>query len=178
MDAARRRETLLSSGAGYIAAHGLEFSLDDVARDAGISPPLMRHYFKNREGLVVALVEQGIEAITSILTAPDGGRLDERLRSYLAYIGERPWAHRLWMAAALNDDAVTPLVREARRRLIGATFGVEESALSDDERFRGSAWIAVVESAVEDWLERGADPAEGVLPRLLDVAHRLDVPSR
>lgn len=176
MDAARRRETLLSSAATYIATHGLEFSLDDVARDAGISPPLMRHYFKNREGLVIALVEQGIEAITSILTAPDGGRLEERLQRYLAYIGERPWAHRLWMAAALDDAAVSPLVREARRHLVGAAFGVEESVLGADERFRGSAWIAVVESAVEDWLESGAGPVDEVLSRLIDVARRLDIP--
>lgn len=177
MAAGARREQLLATAAAYIDSRGLEFSLDDVARYAQISPPLMRHYFKNREGLLVALVEQGIESITSILTARDGGDLGDRLQRYLEYIRERPWAHRLWMAAALDDDAVSPLVREARRRLVGATFGADEAALGPDERFRGSAWISVVETAVDDWLERGADPDEGILSRLLDVARRLEVPN-
>lgn len=176
MDAGLRREQLLAAGATHIEIHGLDFSLDDVARHAEISPPLMRHYFKNREGLLVALVEQGIEAITSILTGPDGGDLRARLERYLQYIRERPWAHRLWMAASLDDDALSPLVREARRRLVGAAFGTTETLLDADERFRGTAWIAVVESAVEDWLEDGAEHTDDVLARLLDVARRLDVP--
>jgi AcrR family transcriptional regulator len=150
--------------------------MDDIAREAGISPPLMRHYFGNRDGLLTALVKQGIEQIMEILTGPHHGGLEARLDAYLEFVHERPWAHRLWMAAATHDEALSPLVAAARMQLRQAAFGSEWDESDLDQRFRASAWIAVVEKSVDEWLTERGEPAADVAHRLVDIAGRLGIP--
>lgn len=176
MQPSRRREQLLDASAAYVTSHGVDFSMDDIAREAGISPPLMRHYFGNRDGLLTALMKQGIEQIMDILIGPHHADLEARLDAYLEFVRERPWAHRLWMAAATHDEALSPLVGTARMQLRQAAFGPEWDDDDLDQRFRASAWIAVVEKTVDEWLVEQGEPAASIAHRLVDVASRLGIP--
>lgn len=176
MEPGLRREQLLNASAAYVASHGVDFSMDDIAREAGVSPPLMRHYFGNRDGLLTALVEQGIEQIMEILTGPHHGDLNARLYAYLEFVRARPWAHRLWMAAGTHEETLSPRVAAARTHLKQAAFGGRWDQDDLDQRFRASAWIAVVEKSVDEWLLEQDEPAKKVAHRLVDIAGRLGIP--
>src|SRR5690625_2944985 len=91
----QRYEQLLGDAMDYVTTHGTEFSLDEIAAVAGISPPLMRHYFRNRDGLLVALCERIAASVLRIFSAPDGGDFGQRLASYLDLIADHHWGHRL-----------------------------------------------------------------------------------
>jgi AcrR family transcriptional regulator len=177
MDPQRRREQLLDVAADYITEHGVDVSLDDIAREARISPPLMRHYFKNRDGLLVALFERMLEEVLPILTTPSEESLDDRLVRYLDWTAARPWGHRLWMAASTKELALAPLVTDARRLLISAAHATRWEDQDPDQRFRANAWVAVIESSVQNWLTDGTPDRDQLVGLLLDIAARLDIPA-
>jgi AcrR family transcriptional regulator len=184
MDPERRREQLLDVAALYVSEHGVDVSLDDIADAAGVSPPLMRHYFKNRDGLLVALMQCGIEETDAIWTNPTGGDLAARLARYLEWIELRPWAHRLWVAAPSKELALAPLVARARRRLMGVAIDRRYEDQDAEQRARANAWVAVIESTVHQWLDPGSADSESsrasradLVTRLLDIAVRLDIPT-
>ena len=177
MDPQRRREQLLDVAADYIGERGVDVSLDDIAREAGISPPLMRHYFKNREGLLVALFERMLGEIIPIWTAQSEESLADRLGRYLDWIAARPWAHRLWMAAGSKEQVLAPMVTDARRRLMSAAHAKRWQDQTREERFRANAWVAVIESSVQNWLGDGTVERDELVPQLLDIAARLDIPT-
>lgn len=176
MSPERRREQLLSAAADYIAVHGTGFSLDDIAQSAGISPPLMRHYFTNRDGLLVALFEEMLGEIVGVWTAPSEPHMMAILGEYLDWVAGHQWAHRLWMLARSEESVLTPLVAGTRQRLIEAAGGSDPQS-SDEQRFRAAAWVAVIETAVQDWLANGATDPDQLAARLLDVATRLGLRS-
>ena len=177
MDPERRREQLLDVAAEYIGQHGVDVSLDDIAREAGISPPLMRHYFKNRDGLLVALFERMLGEILPIWTAQSDESLGDRLARYLDWIAGHPWTHRLWMAATTKELPLAPMVGAARRRLMTAAHATRWQDQTPDQRFLANAWVAVIESSVQNWLSDDAIDRDELVTMLLDIAARLDIPT-
>jgi AcrR family transcriptional regulator len=174
MDPERRREQLLGVAGDYIGEHGIDVSLDDIARVAGISPPLMRHYFKNRDGLITALAERAARDFEGIYLGPDGGALGERLGRYLDWVADRQWAHRLWVNAA-NGDVAAPDFAPTRRRMMEAAVATPWSEQDDAMRVRANAWVAVVESTVTRWLSDGTPGRDELVAILLGLATRLGV---
>lgn len=175
MDPERRREQLLGVAAGYIGMHGIDVSLDDIAREAGISPPLMRHYFRNRDGLIAELTERAVQELEDIYLNDNGGDLGDRLTRYLDWIQTHRWAHCLWVTSAAGSSS-EPDFRPTRRRMIERTTAGPRSLDDDDALLiRGNAWIAVIESTVTRWLEDGTPDRDELVSSLLDLAVRLDV---
>ncbi len=85
-----RREQILDSAVAYIVERGLSnFTLENVAIQAGVSKPLVYKYFAKREDLLKALLE----------------------REYL-YLG----AHRL--DELPNDVPLEPLIRASNKRAL------------------------------------------------------------
>jgi AcrR family transcriptional regulator len=173
MDPERRREHLLDVASDYVAVHGTQISLDDIAREAGISPPLMRHYFTNRDGLVTALTERATGELEDIFLGASGGDLGERLAHYLTWVADHQWAHWLWVAAP-GRDAV-PDFAPTRRKLAAAAVGTPWEAQDLRTRVRANAWVAATESTVTTWLEAGRPDLDETVGAMLDVAKRLDV---
>lgn len=173
MDPERRREYLLDIAGRYIAVHGTAVSLDDIAHEAGISPPLMRHYFKNRDGLLAALTERAQAELEDIWLAPDGGDLGNRLARYLDWVPTNQWAHWLWVASA--SKAAVQEFGPTRRRLMEAAVGQRYEEQDTMVRIRAAAWVAVIESTVTAWLDEGRPSRDDVVEALLDLAVRLDV---
>jgi AcrR family transcriptional regulator len=175
MDPDDRRAQLLDAAVDYITAHGTAFSLHAIARQAGVSPPLMRHYFKTRDGLLAALFADGTREVVGFFSDPHGGDLRERLARYLDYVAAYPWSMRVWMAATDNEVAVRGAVAAARRQLVELSAGAPWAALDAAQRLRAQAWVASVESLVATWLDDGARERDALVETLLDIAGRLDV---
>ena len=66
-DAERNRLAILSSARTVFAQRGLEASLDEVAREAGLGVGTVYRRFPNREALIDALFVDGIDEVTRIV---------------------------------------------------------------------------------------------------------------
>lgn len=165
-----RRALLLELGMRLFGARGLdEVSVEDIAREAGVSSGLLYHYFGSKREFHREVTAHAFARLTAV-TAPDyarppGERLVDGLVRYLQYlradtlgwywllrgggsVDEQMWAlgegYRAtiegWVFEALPDDARTPLARLAVRGWIGS-----------------NAEIALV------WLEPGSPPLPDVV---------------
>ncbi|MCP2168560.1 TetR/AcrR family transcriptional regulator [Goodfellowiella coeruleoviolacea] len=76
-DAARNRELLLAAAADEFAEHGLDASVADIARRAGVGKGTVFRHFPTKDDLIAAIVIDRITALNAVgeplLTAPDPG---------------------------------------------------------------------------------------------------------
>src|SRR5438128_9300681 len=93
-----RRQQLIDAGSALFAEHAFEeISMRQIADTAGISKPLLYHYFPSKIDLFKAAVaEQALELQRLIEPDSDGTPLEQLTRSldsYLAWIEEnsRAW---------------------------------------------------------------------------------------
>jgi AcrR family transcriptional regulator len=177
MNPERRRGQLLEAARVVLSRDGLErFSLEAVAREAGVAATLPRHYFQSRDGLLVATAIEVIEELTNELTVSDPDRpLADRLRAYVDLLAENPWAHLVWMRAPNLHPELDEVVRRIHRRLVEISFGRRWETLDGYERIVASGWIGYANAAVSQWIEQGADDRELLLMALLEGARRHEV---
>jgi AcrR family transcriptional regulator len=100
-DAARNRSRLLAAAGQVFTAQGLEASVADIAREAGVGMGTLYRRFPTKEALIEALVQEILEAIvamaTEALERPDGTGLEQFLFESSAYQAEhRGCLPRLW----------------------------------------------------------------------------------
>jgi AcrR family transcriptional regulator len=76
-DAARNRELLLTAAEDEFAERGLDASIADIARRAGVAKGTVFRHFASKEELIAAIVGGHFEALTGVarerLDAPDPG---------------------------------------------------------------------------------------------------------
>ena len=76
-DAARNRALLLAAAADEFAEHGLEASVADIARRAGVGKGTVFRHFPTKDDLIAAIVLDRIEDLRAsgerLLTADDPG---------------------------------------------------------------------------------------------------------
>ncbi len=68
-DAARNRELILDAARGAFAQHGLDVSLREIARRAGVSEPTLRRRFASKEELVGEAFEDKVEVYAGLALA-------------------------------------------------------------------------------------------------------------
>lgn len=126
------RADILEAALPMFAEHGFEkVSVRAVAREAGVDPALIRHYFTNKSGLLLAAVtESGSFREVVAAASPEEPRAagqGERLaRAYL----------RLW-----EDPQTAPVVTALARALLSsadASGAVSEAFVAVTERLLGA----------------------------------------
>lgn len=126
-DAARNRERLLDAAAEVFAEHGLQGTVEDVARVAGVGMGTLYRRFPTKEALIDALVaailDDVLQDARDARESPDG----QGLRDFLVAVGERQ-AHRhgslprIWStehhaaATAAIQDEIAALLADAQDR--------------------------------------------------------------
>lgn len=172
-----RRDQILEVARAAVAARGLtQFSLEDVAREAGVTPSLPRHYFGSRDGLLLAVARQVIEEVVAVLGAPRGGAtLTERLAAYLQILARDPWVHGVWMHASEHSEDLHDLVRSTRWRLAELSFDVSWDDLAPRDRLALLGWAGYFEAVISGWIEEGVGDPGAVIEALADAARRLGV---
>jgi AcrR family transcriptional regulator len=127
-DGADRRTVILDAARGQFAAKGYAgASLRGIAREAGVDPALVHHYFGGKDQLFVAAVELPFNPADRLpeLLAGDPAKLPERLvRTFLG----------LWSDPSFR----TPMIG-----LVRSAFSTEEGARMLRE-FLGSTLLAKV----------------------------------
>ncbi|ASN51606.1 TetR/AcrR family transcriptional regulator [Sinomonas sp. R1AF57] len=119
-DGGDRRARIVASATRLFADEGFDaVSLRQVARDAGVDPALVHHYFSGKDELFAASVElpadpDDVLAGMASLTAQDRGTA---LLSAIARLWEGPQRHALaaFVRGSLGSRARTAAVREVFR---------------------------------------------------------------
>lgn len=157
-----RRAAILHSAVRLIAREGVRgLRVEQVASEAGVSPPLLYYHFGSRAGLVRAALEHaGERAPSSALRDPQAGR-SGRVALEQALLAE------------LDDD------REVRDNAVVwgevSATAVFEPELREDVRRAAEGWRVVVAEAIERGIADGsideqidADETAEVLITLVD----------
>jgi AcrR family transcriptional regulator len=161
-----RRAQLLELGMRLFSERTYdEISMDDLAREAGVSKGLVYHYFRTKRDFYVAGLREIARDLIEKTTkhAPDLPPL-ERVRhgidAYLDHVGAHARAFIALMRGGIGSDPEVASVIEATRTTYVETFlhdlaGTPLAALTQGNtlvRVAVRGWLGFIEAASLDWL--------------------------
>lgn len=135
-----------------------EVSMADVAAAAGVSKPLLYHYFSSKRELYIAAVRSAADALR-IATRPDPAlpiepRLLGALAAHLDWIEDHAVAYRAILQGGISSDPqVQAIVEESRAEVVdrlAEAFGFGDLVPAQRIALRG--WVGFLEGACLDWL--------------------------
>ena len=149
-----------------------EVSMADIAIAAGVSKPLLYHYFSTKSDLYHAAVRSAADELRQA-TRPDPNltprtRLLKALAAHIDWIDANATAYRAILQGGISsDDDVQAIVEESRAEVV---FRLAESlgfdSVTSTQRIALRGWVGFLEGACIDWLiER--DISKAHLARLL-----------
>jgi AcrR family transcriptional regulator len=155
-----RRRQLLDAGAELFAKHSFEeISMRELAEAAGVSKPLLYHYFPSKIDLFKAAVSEKAEELQRLIEPSSDGpaieQLSQVLDSYLAWIEDnaQTWSKLLQSAATLPE--ARELVEGFRQR----TMDLILAQLTEGRKPRPAlriaikGWLGYMDAAILDWSE-------------------------
>ena len=178
---ATRRDEILDTARRLFAERGYAtVSASEVAREAGVTPGLLHHYFGGKRGLFETLVQRLGPQILEVVRVDTTRTVRARTRSFATSWLDWVDAHRqIWLATAgLDENLAEPEVREIveriRERVIDGLIADYPATLSDEPpiRLMLQSFLAFSRVVVRNWLDGGVSRAEA--ERLLaDTLHAL-----
>jgi len=155
-----RRRQLLEVGNALFAQHSFdEISMRQVAQAAGISKPLLYHYFPSKiELFKAAVAEHAAEIERLIEPSGTGTPLDQLTASLDAYLG---WieAHSVTWTKLMESAATLPeageLVETFRRRTLDQILKRLVGRRKPRPVLRNAlhGWLGYVDAAILDWVQ-------------------------
>ncbi|MEU2773252.1 TetR/AcrR family transcriptional regulator [Streptomyces sp. NPDC007162] len=137
-----------------------EVSIDEIASAAGISRPLVYHYFPGKLSLYEAALKRAAEDLAGRFTEPHEGPLGARLlrvmRRFFDFVDEHGpgFAALMRGGPAVGSSATNALidsVRQAAYEQILSHLGVTEAPARLELVIR--SWISLAESTALIWLD-------------------------
>jgi AcrR family transcriptional regulator len=178
LSVAERRDELIEAALELFSHTSPEdVSIDDVAAAAGASRALVYHYFGGKQELYLAALRSAAAQLAVLLEPPTDGKPLERLRISLSRYFDFVEDHAPGFSALLHgglssrNDEVGEIIDRIRQLLLTRilqAFGIEEPR--PVLRITLRSWMAAVETAGLDWLER-RDLPRAELERLLVDQH-------
>lgn len=155
-----RRAEILEAGTALFAEHSYEeISMREIAQAAGISKPLLYHYFPSKIDLFKAAVAEKAAELQRVIEPTGEGtpfeQLSGTLDPYLAWIESNllTWSKLVQSAAALPE--ARELVEGFRQRTMNMALarltggGEPRPAL----RTAIKGWLGYMDAAILDWRE-------------------------
>ncbi|MCO1581154.1 TetR/AcrR family transcriptional regulator [Crossiella sp. SN42] len=161
MAPAARRAELVETAIKVITTHGAGISMDQLAAAAGVSKPLLYHYFYDKAGLLKAAGDRAAELMLARLRPALTGLREAGTRrqwirgaveAYLVVIMEHQWLYRFSLsnpAGPRGGQAADPIVT-ALADLLGEIPGLNPSPPPDPVRY---ALAGMVQAVCHWWLE-------------------------
>jgi AcrR family transcriptional regulator len=155
-----RRRQLIDAGAALFAEHSYEeISMRQIAAAAGVSKPLLYHYFPSKIDLFKAAVGDAASQLQTLIEpAGDGGSPAEQLTASLdAYLGWIEEHARTWtklMQSAANLPEARELVEGFRSRtmeMMLAGLTGQPGSPSPALRTAVNGWLGFMDAAILDW---------------------------
>jgi AcrR family transcriptional regulator len=160
MQVDERRRQLLDAGAELFAKHSFEeISMRELAEAAGVSKPLLYHYFPSKIDLFKAAVSEKAEELQRLIEPssdrPAIEQLSQVLDSYLAWIEDnaQAWSKLLQSAATLPE--ARELVEGFRQRTMDLILAQLTEARKPRPALRIAikGWLGYMDAAILDWTE-------------------------
>jgi AcrR family transcriptional regulator len=172
-----RRQALINSALKLFNSHPYdEVSVDDIAADAGMSRPLVYHYYGGKAGVfITALRQTGEDVVVAINEAAIADPVNWLTAGLTAFF-DHIQANRIGLTALLRHGSLTggedrQVLDEIRDRVLALVLAglnpPKDSAVLQSV-LRG--WIAMVETMGREWLRRGEptrEELETLLPEVL-----------
>ena len=154
-----RRDELLRTCLGLLGHRPWdEVTMADVAEAAGVSKPLLYHYFSTKADLyratVIAAAEELRDATRPDPAVPVGRRMRDALDAHLDWIEVHSVAYRAVIQGGMSADSVVEEVVERSRRetvhRLADAFGMEHLTAVQRVALRG--WVGFLEWTSLEWL--------------------------
>lgn len=163
LPAPQRRRQLLDVAARVFADHGFHATtMEEVARAAGVSKPVLYHHFSSKRALYRELLQDvGVRLVSTIETAADAGHGPQAavaggFRAYLAFVDEQSAAFRLLFGSGARRDAeFQELVSLVEARLAAVVAARIDAGLRPaHRRLLAEAIVGMAEAAGRHQLRR------------------------
>lgn len=143
-DARRNRDLILDAARAEVAESGLEATMEDIARRAGVAVGTLYRHFPAKDDLVSAVVEDGAAQVAVLAeraldAAREGAPPDAELAELFRAVAERHATDRAFKAATglLDHDLETTLTQAAPTSSVGRAVRAID-ALLDRARSTGT----------------------------------------
>ena len=155
-----RRRQLLERATELFATHGYdELSMAKIAREAGVSKPLLYHYFPTKRQLFEAVLgqaaEQHLERIDWNGDLPPAEQLSGSLDAYLSWIEEnRPTYEKLMRSAGIPEvrELIDAVREETARRILAGLVPEGTEAPPPKVRSAVRGWLWFMDGVCLDWV--------------------------
>jgi AcrR family transcriptional regulator len=162
-----RRRQLLDAGATLFAQHAYEeISMRQVAQAAGVSKPLLYHYFPSKIDLFKAAVgEKAAELEKLIEPTGEGTPLEQltvSLDAYLAWIETNAETWSKLMQSANTVPEARELVDGFRQRMMQLVLAELTGGRAPRPALRAAVkgWLGYMDAAILDWIQTGDLPRQ------------------
>jgi len=164
-----RRRQVVEAGSRLFAEHAFEeISMRQIAEAAGISKPLLYHYFPSKIELFKAAVAERAAELQALIEPAGGGTpFDQLTRSLDAYLGwiegnSQAWRKLMQSAATLPEagDLVESFRTQTLDQLMARLTGRRKPRPVLRNALKG--WLGYVDAAILDWTESGDLPRDQV----------------
>lgn len=156
-----RRRRLLERAVELFAEHGYdELSMAAIAREAGISKPLLYHYFRSKRDLFEAALTQAAEEHFRRIE-PDGARApgEQLVLSLDAFLGwiesDRRAYEKLMRSAGIPEvrELIDRVREDTAQRILAGLFGDTPPPPAVRAAVRG--WVWFMDGVCLDWVAEG-----------------------
>lgn len=159
LQAEDRRRELLERGAELFARHSYdEISMREIAREVGISKPLLYHYFPGKRAFFQATLAQAAEELRARTepdpTLPPLDQLRDSLETFLELIDENALAYRKLMQSFNGVPEVRELIEEVRTKTATRILdGLYPDGAPAKARTAVHGWLWFMDGACLNWIE-------------------------
>lgn len=150
-------------------------SMDDIAREAGITKPILYDHFESKADLYLALVESDAavlkERVQSALVAPitNRERIRESFRAYFDFVDEHAEGLRLIVRES-QAPTLSSTVDQVRENILGAVASVIQASSQGRVGAADADTVAVgLVAMVEAGAQRSPSGSPEIRARQLDM---------
>lgn len=169
-----RRRQLLRAGAEIFASHAFEeISMRQIAEAAGVSKPLLYHYFPSKDELFIAALTEAASELQDLIEPSGQGTPVEQLTSsldaYLAWIEDHSETWAKLMQSAVSLPAARELVEGFRQRTLELALAqlTKRRKPRPALRIAIKGWLGYMDAAILDWTHARDLPREKLRDLLL-----------
>lgn len=164
-----RRSQLLAFGRSVFSERPYdEVSIDEIARQAGISRSLLFHYFPSKRDFHVAVIEDMASHMLAATFPPPTGNLQQQLMTglerYFEFVEQHVELFTMVIGAALNNAPGAQEVVERTRAEMADRIRIylPKPSTGEEPKLRAAlrAWAGFVETLALDWARHRDVPRE------------------
>jgi AcrR family transcriptional regulator len=172
-----RRAQLVRLGIDLFAARSYDdVSIDELAREAGISKGLLYHYFPTKRDFYIATVHEASRQLIELTATSDDVPPLERLRvgldAYVDYVDAHAPAYAALLRGGIGSDPEVERIVDATRALLCERLlaGLPQVTPTSLVRTAMRGWLGFCEATSLDWIDQERSlPRDALRNLMLDV---------